>query len=75
MSGAEVIYGPGEPHRCDLPNRPLAETVVRCAECGTYYVAKWDDDSWGSPNWHPVRWYHRRARRWIRAYEIARTLR
>lgn len=68
MSG-ELLHPGDEPrHVCDLPRVDKVNAVARCGECGALYVSRTDPDAWGDhPAWVPLRWWHRRARRNLRA--------
>jgi hypothetical protein len=60
--GLVAVPDPG--HTCAPPAMEgslYENTVWQCDHCDTLWVARWDDNSWGTPNWHRLRWYHRTA--------------
>ena len=62
------VYVAEEEHYCQLPDRYSrpSGSIWQCDECGTYYQFGYTENSWGAV-WYPVRWWHFRARRLIRA--------
>lgn len=64
---SSIVAAPPRPHRHVLPpNDGVLENSVAACDCGALFVARWCSDSWGDPCWHPLRWWHFKARRLLR---------
>jgi hypothetical protein len=72
-------------HRCDLPEPPVyrypqtptagprtverVNAVAACPRCGALWVTRPHPESLTRTRWVPLRWWHRQARRNLRAHE------
>lgn len=46
----------------------VVNAIAACAICGRLYVSREDEEAWGfHARWVPLRWWHLRARRNLRA--------
>lgn len=70
MNEDAIVYHPVKKHYCDVDGLPYAAdypagTIGKCLVCGGYCFVDYADHAY----WMPVRWYHLRKRRIIRALE------